>query len=362
MSGLDILQVCADQGIAPGSTKGGALHLRGIAAGLTALGQRVTTYSARPSEGAFPTPVRRLAELTPQSAATADVIYERYSLGHRAGFELARVVGIPFVLEVNAPLLDEARTHRPHTVHPHHLRVETDLLREADLVITVSDELRSWVEATRTGPTVTIPNGFEPAWFRPTRRSYANHTLAFLGHPKPWHGASRLPRLLANLAHAGRTPDLLIIGGGEGADQVMAEARRLGVAQQITVTGTLSPQDASARLADAAIGLAPYPRRDPFYFCPLKVIDYLAAGMPVVSTRQGEIPALVGDAGIVVEPEDDNSLTRAVLALLDDPSWRQRLGEAGRRRAQDTMTWRHAAATTVAAVRRLDSSPMMVAL
>jgi len=181
-------------------------------------------------------------------------------------------------------------------------------------------------------------------------------------HPKPWHGADRLPRLLADLAQAGRTPDLLIIGGGEGADRVITEARRLGVAQQITVTGTLSPQDASARLADASIGLAPYPRLDPFYFCPLKVIDYLAAGIPVVSTRQGEIPGLVGNAGIVVEPEDDHSLTRAVLALLDDPSWRHRLGETGRRRALDTMTWRHAAATTVAAVRRLDNSPMMVAI
>ena len=362
MSGLDIRQVCADQGIAPGSTKGGALHLRGIAAGLTSLGQRVTTYSTRPPEGTFPTPVRHLADLTPQSVATADVIYERYSLGHRSGLDVARAAGVPFVLEVNAPLLDEARAHRPHTVRTDHPRVEADLLREADLVITVSDELKGWVDARRAGPTVTITNGFEPAWFRPSRRSFANQTLAFLGHPKPWHGADRLPRLLADLAQAGRTPDLLIIGGGEGADRVITEARRLGVAQQITVTGTLSPQDASARLADASIGLAPYPRLDPFYFCPLKVIDYLAAGLPVVSTRQGEIPGLVGNAGIVVEPEDDHSLTRAVLALLDDPSWRQRLGETGRRRALDTMTWRHAAATTVAAVRRLDNSPMMVAI
>ncbi len=358
MSGLKILQICADRGIAPGSTKGAALHLRGTAAGLISLGQDVTTYSARPAEGAFPVPVRQLPELTPEAAAGADAIYERYSLGHRTGLDVARTAAVPFVLEVNAPLLDEARTHRPDTVGAHHHQVEALLLREADLVITVSPELTRWVGQRRTGPTMTVTNGFEPDWFQPTRAEPADETLAFLGHPKTWHGADRLPRLLVNLARAGRAPHLLIIGGGEGADRVLATARHLGVRRQITVTGPLSPEDASARLGDATIGLAPYPRHDPFYFCPLKVIDYLAAGLPIVSTKQGELPTLVGDAGLVVEPEDDESLARAVLALLDDPSWRKRLGEAGRRRAHDTMTWRHAAATTVAAVSRLGTSAM----
>ncbi len=358
MSAPILLQVCADRGIAPGSTKGAALHLRGVAAGLISLGLGVTTYSARPAEGDFPVVVRRLDELTPETAAGADAIYERYSLGHRSGFDVARLAGVPFVLEVNAPLLDEARTHRPDTVSAHHQQVETLLLHEADLVITVSPQLAKWVGEHRAGPTMTITNGFEPDWFQPTRVDPACETLAFLGHPKAWHGADRLPSLLVDLDRAGRTPSLLIIGGGEGANRILTEARQLGVHRQVTVTGPLSPQDASALLGEATIGLAPYPRHDPFYFCPLKVIDYLAAGLPIVSTNQGEIPALVGNAGIVVEPEDDEGLARAVLALLDDPSWRSRLGEAGRRRAHDTMTWRHAAATTVAALARLGTSAM----
>ena len=360
MRPLTVVQICADRGIAPGSTKGAAQHLRGVASGLMRSGHRVTSYTARKPEGLFPVPVRRLRDLSVDSVADADAIYERYSLGHRAGLDLARAAGIPFVLEVNAPLVDEARAHRPDTVADHDVEIETELLRGADLVITVSTALTRWVAQRRSGPTVTITNGFEPTWFPRGAATGPEPTLVFLGHPKPWHGADRLPQLLADLAAVGHRPRLDIVGGGTGADRILAHARELGVDRQITVTGPLPPAEASARLTTGTIGLAPYRRHDPFYFCPLKVVDYLAAGLPVVSTRQGDIPALVDDAGLIVEPDDDRALTEAVATLLDAPDLGLRLGRAGRDRAMATMTWDHAAARTAAAIEALDHAPVVV--
>ena len=87
------------------------------------------------------------------------------------------------------------------------------------------------------------------------------------------------------------------------------------------------PSEASRRLSDAAIGLAPYPTQSPFYFCPLKIIDYLAAGLAVVSTDQGDIAELVGDAGIVLDdPDDDQAFADAVRALLDNDDVATRSG------------------------------------
>lgn len=344
-------QINADRGIAPGSTKGAGLHLRGLAAGLLACGHSVMTYSARRPEGVFPVAVQPLEDLASAVIDPGDVIYERYSLGHVGGLELARRTNAPFVLEVNAPLVDEARAHRPSTVRASMGQVEAKLLAEADLVIAVSHDLARWVSERRDRPTVAIGNGFEPGWFPNRSRSLTvPDRLAFLGHPKPWHGADRLPRLLVDLRTLGHRPELMVIGGGPGADALVAQAQELGVDGQITVTGPLPPHRAAGVLATATIGLAPYPRLDRFYFCPLKVIDYLAAGLAVVSTRQGALGDMVRTSGLLVEPEDDAALAGAVAELLADPDRRSVMGAAGRRRALAEMTWHQVARRTTRAI------------
>lgn len=363
-AGLDIVQVNADRGIAPGSTKGAALHLRGLAAGMTACGHTVRTYSARSPEGAFPVAVHGLDEL--KNVTGKPIVYERYSLGHLGGLELARSLGVPFVLEVNAPLVSEAVTHRPETVAPNAAEIEAKLLAEADLVITVSTALTEWVGTLRSGLTKTIPNGFEPSWFPPVDRESvealaAEPRLVFLGHPKPWHGAEVLVDLLIDLAELGHRPQLLVVGGGPGADTLVARAGELGVAEQVVVTGHTEPDRVAVHLATAAVGLAPYPRQEPFYFCPLKIIDYLAAGLPVVATRQGDIADLVQDAGLLVEPDDRGALAGAVAELLGDSERARTMGRAGRRRARAQMTWRQVAEQTEKAIFQLDHEALLTA-
>ncbi len=354
MNSLRIAQVCADRGVVPGGTKGASQHLRGIAGGLIDLGQHVETFAARPPDGDFPAAVRPLDELATRD--DFDVVYERCSLGHRGGLTAARRLGVPFVLEVNAPLVDEAIVHRPETVESEHRETELELLQAADVVTTVAGELSRWVADRRGRPTLTQPNGFEPSWFtwaeEPLPRSRdAAFPLVFLGHPKPWHGADRIVPLLSELARTGHRPRTLVIGGGPGAARLLAAADHTGLGDQLVVTGALTPDAASHLLSEAVIGLAPYPRQSPFYFCPLKVVDYLAAGLAVVSTDQGDIAGLVGSAGIVIDdPDDDRALAEAVRVLLDDDDRRVAMGRDGRRRASETMTWGHVSANTLRAI------------
>jgi glycosyltransferase involved in cell wall biosynthesis len=145
-----------------------------------------------------------------------------------------------------------------------------------------------------------------------------------------------------------------VIGGGAGAEWLLAAADRHGVGQQLTVTGALDPREATKRLADAVIGLAPYPAQAPFYFCPLKIVDYLAAGLAVVSNDQGDIAHLVGDAGLVTaDPDDDRAFAAAVRTLLADDERRCAMAMSGRTRAHETMTWNHVASATADAIVRL---------
>lgn len=350
---LRVALVSADRGITPGSTKGAALHLRGVTRGLRSLGHEVTLFSRRAPEGPFPCSVRPLTEVTEGAPPRADLVYERYSLGHLDGLAGARRAGIPFVLEVNAPLVEEATAHRPGTVAAGDAEAERRLLSDADLVVTVSSALTRWAGQGRSGPVVTVPNGFEPDWFdvdTDPALTEPSWDLVFCGHPKPWHGADRLVPLVGALAERGRPATLLVIGGGPGADEVRQAAAAGGLADRILVTGPVPPDEAARLLATARIGLAPYPPIEPFYFCPLKIVDYLAAGLAVVATDQGDIRRLTAGDAVLVDPADEAGLVDAVLHLLDSETERLRLGRSGRGHAWETLTWSDATATTLAAV------------
>ncbi|MBR7504053.1 glycosyltransferase family 4 protein, partial [Mycobacterium tuberculosis] len=82
------------------------------------------------------------------------------------------------------------------------------------------------------------------------------------------------------------------------------------------------------------IASAPYPG-GPNYFSPLKVYEYMAAGLPTVASAVGALPDLIAGTGtgLLVPPDDLAALTEALQSLIDDPALRTRMGEAARAEA-----------------------------
>jgi glycosyltransferase involved in cell wall biosynthesis len=94
---------------------------------------------------------------------------------------------------------------------------------------------------------------------------------------------------------------------------------------------------------DAAV--APYPRPERFYFSPLKVYEYMAAGLAVVASRVGQLEELIRhrDNGLLCPPGDGPALAGALEELRDDPGLRRCLGEAARATVRHRYTWEEAA-------------------
>jgi glycosyltransferase involved in cell wall biosynthesis len=103
-----------------------------------------------------------------------------------------------------------------------------------------------------------------------------------------------------------------------------------------------------------------YARSDLFVLATLRetygmaVAEAIARGLPIVSTRTGAIPEIVGpDAGILVAPGDAPALAAALRRVLDDRSLRERLAAGARRQRESLPTWDHAVGKMDAALRAL---------
>jgi len=151
-----------------------------------------------------------------------------------------------------------------------------------------------------------------------------------VGRLEPVKGFQVLVRALPSILGVMPSARLLLVGYGSLRSQLEADARALGVADRLEIAG---PQlDVAAYLAAADLVVVPSLNEG----MGRVLVEAMALGRPVVATRVGGIPTVVadGETGSLVPPDDPPALARAVSELLKDPGLRQRMGEAGRRRAE----------------------------
>lgn len=347
---MKIAYVCADPGIQLRGTKGASVHLRSLAEALARRGNELLLVCAR-TDGPNPPPAGAdIVELPPErqspwlvtklAAAGVEAVLERYSLPSGSALEAARTLGLPFTLEVNAPLVEEAARFRGLQDVDVWRERERKLMGEADRVVVVSRALREHVLTAggRPGAVSVVPNGVQVDLFRRGGRDAIRERLGirdgvligFAGSLKPWHGVSLLLKAMADLPSSYR---LLVVGEGPEESPLKTRATLLGLSTRAFFTGAVAHADIPAYLDAMDIGAAPFEPMTGFYFSPLKVIEYLAAGLPVVASRQGDLPLLVGDAGFLYEPGSKEGLTAALRRLGEDAELRRRLGRAAIARA-----------------------------
>ncbi len=161
--------------------------------------------------------------------------------------------------------------------------------------------------------------------------------IAFVGTFRPWHAPQELVTAAARLVAGGDRVRLLLVGDGPLRGEVLAAAQAAGIPYE--ATGAVAPKEVPALLARADIACAPYPAGDA-YFSPLKVFEYLAAGLPTVSAAVADLPRLLRPEEALLTPAGDvDALTDALRMLVRDPGARERLGRAGRAAARERFSW-----------------------
>lgn len=369
---MRVAYVCADPGVPVFGRKGCSIHVQEVVRALAMHGARVDLFAARvdgpappglehvalhaiPRLAAPDAAARERAALRAnrrfrdalESVGPFEVVYERYSLWSFAAMRFARAAGIPGMLEVNAPLIEEQAEHRTLCHRSTATRIAQRTFATASIIIAVSKGVADYVQrfpGAERGVAV-IPNGVNPARFSPVEsrqsRDPGLFSLGFVGTLKPWHGLSVLIEAFAQLHAEDPGMRLIVVGDGPWRTHLEDGLSAHGLSAASRVTGAVAPQCVPSLLASMDAAVAPYTATSNFYFSPLKVLEYMAAGLPIVASRLGQIPDLVTDGvtGLLCEPDDPGALADRVRLLRDNPVFRGQLGAAARTAAARHHTW-----------------------
>jgi glycosyltransferase involved in cell wall biosynthesis len=377
---MNLAYVNADAGIPLFSGKGAAVHVRDFAQAARRVGHhvRVLTSVVGETQSQWSLPFERIPERhgTTEAPSEArglgrnlglraalarrhqqrafDLIYERYSLWSHAALGFARRRALPYVLEVNSPLVVEQSTYRQLAKRETARRIERYLFSAASRVVAVSAEVAAYVcdNGGDSSRVLVAVNGVDLSLYRdvlPTGAPGERFTVGFLGSLKAWHGLDVLLDALAHLVATDERYHLRVIGDGPERAALLAGIDRRGLGQHVTLVGQVAREQVPEHLRDVDVTVAPYPRLDGFYFSPLKIFEYMAAGRPIVASRIGQIESVLcdGETALLVEPGNASALAASIESLRAQPALAARLAAAARARAFTRHGWEHTVSTAI---------------
>ena len=292
-----------------------------------------------------------------------DAIYERYNLFFLAGALIRRVCRVPFLLEVNSPLFEERGREDGIALRRIAAWAERAVWRSGDAVLPVTDVLAGYIRraGVPSEKITVIPNGIDPAKFAEKRDGAeikrqlgleGRLVLGFTGFVRSWNNLDRVLEILAELPTE-LNVTLLVVGDGPALPQLRDRAEQLRVSDCLHITGIVPRDRIAAYVAAFDIALQPGVTA---YASPLKLLEYMAAGLAIIAPDQANIRELLihRQNALLIDPTKPHALRAAILELCQNANLRTELGAAARETiAVRRLTWVENANTVIELVERL---------
>ena len=306
--------------------------------------------------GGFPEPLTfsiRAAQAVLARRGEFDIVHDNQSLGYgllpllRAGLPLVATVHHPITIDRRHEIEAAPNVGRRLSLRRWYgfTRMQARVVRRIPTLLTVSEnsaeDIVSEFGVQREAVRIT-PVGVETDVFRPSSLPRVpGRIVAVSSSDSPMKGARVLLEAVAKL-RTERDIELVVVGRPRADGPVARSVDELGIADAVRfVTGLTDPALAEL-FASAEVAVVP----SLYEGFSIPAVEAMSCETPLVASRGGALPEVVGDCGVLVEPGNPSDLAAALGALLDDEPRRRALGAAGRRRVEERFTWRATAAAT----------------
>lgn len=288
-----------------------------------------------------------------------DIIMERYYATSFLGAYLSRVKKIPLVLEVNNPHLDELQGKKefPKFLLPVAKAFTNMTLKQAALIFTplkniIPEKFSAKVREISWAVNTTLfhPGVRESEECVEVRRRYrldGKYVAVYAGTFRSWQAVEQIVDAAEILAAERKDFCVLMVGKGDMFEDVKRNIQRKNLQDVCLLTGEQPYENVPDFLCAADVGLAPFAlsetmREKGFYYSPLKIFEYMACGLPVITTKIQTLNGLIEEnkTGFLL-PENwtADDLAKLILCFMDGKVDFSMMGKRAREAVAPAFSW-----------------------
>ncbi|MDQ4053298.1 MAG: glycosyltransferase family 4 protein [Actinomycetota bacterium] len=303
---------------------------------------------------------RRVARLLAERADEFDIVHDNQVLGYgMLDIEDPEKVGLPLITTLHHPITFDRRIDLSQTRNPWRrftlrrwygfLRMQGKVARQARRIMTPSETSKVdiakdfGVDPSRME---VILLGVDDVFVPPMTPRVPGRIMAMASADAPMKGVATLLEAFAKL-RTERDVELILVTKPQAGGRTEKLIDKLSIGDSVRFAHGISDDELVGLMGSAEVACVP----SLYEGFSLPTAELMACGTPLVVSRAGAIPEVVGPDGLcadLVTPGDVGELKAALENMLDDPERRDRMGAAGRRRVEELFSWR-AVATKVAA-------------
>jgi len=285
-----------------------------------------------------------------------DIIYARYSAYALSPLIVSKFFRVPYVVEINGLIIDEMKMNNKLEVYTKIVKLSEKLTyKHVEKIVAVTQGIKEGIKEAYNVPDekiVVIENGANTDLFEPEYQKEAKSKLkldskknyvCFVGNLAPWQGVEYLIQSAPLVLKEMPNTKFLIIGDGKIKKELIELAAKTNISNNFIFIGAVPYEEVPKYINASDVCVAPKKPLKSGY-SPLKLYEYMACGKSVIASRVGGFEILEKNkAGILVEPENQNELAKAIIKLLKDKKLREKMGKNGREYVIKNHSWKSVA-------------------